>query len=74
VRNAAREFAPDFFIVTGPGYTLGGAVAQSLIIEGWRGMRSRADFVALQRAAPLVLSMGMDEERRALVRMAEMES
>jgi hypothetical protein len=45
-----------------------------LIIEGWRGMRSRADFVALQRAAPLVLSMGMDGERRALVRMAEMES
>lgn len=38
VRCAAREFAPDVFIVTGPGSTLGGVVAQSLIIEGWRGM------------------------------------
>src|SRR5690606_21838943 len=34
---AAREFAPDLFIVTGPGTTLGGAVAQSLILADWRG-------------------------------------
>ena len=67
VRSAAREFAPDVFIVTGPGSTLGGAVAQSLIIEGWRGMKSKADFVALQRTAPLVISMGIDEQRSALV-------
>jgi len=74
VRSAAREFAPDVFIVTGPGSTLGGAVAQSLIIEGWRGMKSKADFVALQRTAPLVFSMGMDEQRSALVRAAGTES
>lgn len=67
VRNSAREFAPDVFIVTGPGSTLGGAVAQSLIIEGWRGMKSKADFVALQRIDPLVISMGMDEQRSAVV-------
>ena len=30
IRTAAREFAPDLFIITGPGTTLGGAVAQAL--------------------------------------------
>lgn len=74
VRCAAREFAPDFFLVTGPGSTLGGAVAQSLIIEGWRGMRSKADFLALQRIDPLVISMGMDEQRPALVQTSKIQS
>lgn len=73
VRSAAREFAPDVFITTGPGSTLGGAVAQSLIIEGWRGMQSKADFVALQRTAPLLISMGMDEQRAAVARRAGAE-
>ncbi len=70
VRCAAREFAPDIFIIMGPGSTLGGAVAQSLIIEGWRGMKSKADFLALQRTAPLMSSMGIDEQRFALVQAA----
>lgn len=60
---AAREFAPDLFIVTGPGATLGGAVAQSLILGGWRGMASKADFKARQDAEPLLVSMGMAEQR-----------
>ncbi len=68
VRNAAREFAPDVFIITGPGSALGSAVAQSLIIEGWRGMRSKADFIALQEAAPLLISMGIGEQRAAVTR------
>lgn len=60
---AAREFAPDLIIVTGPGATLGGAVAQSLILDGWRGMASKADFKARQDAEPLLVSMGMAEQR-----------
>lgn len=60
---AAREFAPDLFIVTGPGTTLGGAVAQSLILGGWRGMASKADFKTRQDAEPLLVSMGMAEQR-----------
>lgn len=63
IRTAAREFAPDMFIVTGPGTTLGGAVAQSLILSGWRGMGSKADFQAQQQAAPMLISMGMDDQR-----------
>ncbi len=63
VQVAAREFAPDVFIVTGPGATLGGAVAQSLILADWRGMRSKNDFERLQRDAPVLISMGMENQR-----------
>ena len=61
---AAREFAPDLFIITGPGTTLGGATAQALIIAGWQGMASKADFQTAQQEAPFLISMGMDDQRR----------
>jgi len=60
---AAREFAPDLFIVPGPGTTLGGAVAQSLITANWRGMASKADFRERQDEEPLLVSMGMADQR-----------
>lgn len=63
ITHAAREFAPDLFIVTGPGTTLGGAVAQSLILANWCSMGSKADFQRLQQAEPLLVAMGMDEQR-----------
>ncbi|WP_305098361.1 ACP S-malonyltransferase [Croceibacterium aestuarii] len=63
VTVAAREFAPDLFIVLGPGTTLGGAVAQSLILAGWRSMGSKADFRARQADAPLLAAMGMPDQR-----------
>ena len=68
IRNAAREFAPDLFIVTGPGTTLGGAVAQSLILSQWRGMGSKNDFHIQQQTAPLLISMGMEDQRRIVTR------
>lgn len=63
IRTAAHEFAPDLFIVTGPGTTLGGAVAQSLILARWRGMGSKTDFQNSQTERPLLVSMGMAEQR-----------
>ena len=63
IRTAAREFAPDLFIVTGPGGTLGGAVAQSLVLAGWRGMADRAGFDAVQAETGLLVSMGRDDQR-----------
>lgn len=63
IEVAAREFAPDLFIVTGPGTTLGGAVAQSLILANWRGMGSKDDFRAVQDKTGLLVSMGMSEQR-----------
>jgi len=61
---AAREFAPDLFIITGPGTTLGGATAQALIIAGWQGMASKSDFQSAQQEAPSLISMGMEDQRR----------
>lgn len=63
VTVAAREFAPDLFIIAGPGTTLGGAAAQSLILAQWRGMTNKADFKASQDESGLLVSMGMAGQR-----------
>nr|WP_309502824.1 ACP S-malonyltransferase [uncultured Roseovarius sp.] len=60
---AAREFAPDLFIIAGPGATLGGAVAQSLIACRWQGMADKAGFQAWQEAGPFMVSMGREDQR-----------
>jgi [acyl-carrier-protein] S-malonyltransferase len=60
---AAREFAPDLFIITGPGTTLGGAVAQSLILAQWRGLDGKAGFQTRQQDGPILAAMGMDQQR-----------
>ncbi|MBN8629702.1 MAG: ACP S-malonyltransferase [Rhodobacterales bacterium] len=63
IRTAAREFAPDYFIVPGPGTTLGGAVAQSLIRANWRGLSCKADFQRLQAEEPFLISMALPDQR-----------
>ena len=63
IEVAAKEFAPDLFIITGPGTTLGGAVAQSLILADWRGINSKDAFKVQQNNSPLLVSMGMTEQR-----------
>jgi [acyl-carrier-protein] S-malonyltransferase len=58
VRVALREFAPDRICLPGPGNTLGSITAQIAILEGWRGLRDREQFEAMQETgAPLVWSM-----------------
>jgi acyl transferase domain-containing protein len=63
IRTAAREFAPDYFIVPGPGTTLGGAVAQSLIRANWRGLSDKAGFQRLQAEDPFLISMALPDQR-----------
>ncbi|MEX0308095.1 MAG: ACP S-malonyltransferase [Ruegeria sp.] len=63
IQTTAREFAPDLFIVTGPGATLGGAVAQSLVLANWRGMADKASFQSLQDADPFLIAMGREDQR-----------
>ncbi|RLK00664.1 acyl carrier protein [Ruegeria conchae] len=63
IQTAAREFAPDLFIVTGPGATLGGAVAQSLTLGNWRGMTDKMSFQSLQEADPFLIAMGRADQR-----------
>ncbi|WP_299948117.1 ACP S-malonyltransferase [uncultured Ruegeria sp.] len=63
IQTAAREFAPDLFIVTGPGATLGGAVAQSLTLGNWRGMANKASFQTLQDTDAFLIAMGRADQR-----------
>lgn len=63
VQVAAAEFAPDKIIVLGPGTTLGAPTAQALIASGWRGLSGKADFQARQASDPVILSMGIAEQR-----------
>ncbi len=67
IRTGLREYAPDVVLVLGPGTTLGGAVAQALIGEGWRGLSSKEVFAARQAEDPLVLSMGREDQRGRVV-------
>jgi [acyl-carrier-protein] S-malonyltransferase len=67
VQVAMKEFVPDKIIIPGPGTTLGGAVVQSLLEINWQGMRTKEDFIARQKDDPLVLSMGMEEQRKLVV-------
>lgn len=65
VQAGMKEFAPDCIICLGPGTTLGGAIAQSLIAIQWDGITSRNDFSARQKTeSPILYAMGMEEQRR----------
>ncbi len=67
IQVAVREFAPDCLILLGPGDTLGGAVAQSLIEIRWRGLNSKKAFVESARSSPYLLSMGREDQRSLVV-------
>ncbi|GGX61300.1 ACP S-malonyltransferase [Saccharospirillum salsuginis] len=51
-----KEFAPDAVFVLGPGNTLFGAVAQSLILSGWDGVETKGQ--VKQLANRLIHSLG----------------
>ena len=63
VQVAVREFSPDRIAVLGPGTTLGAPVAQALVDCGWRGLSGKTDFQARQSDNPLLISMGMADQR-----------
>lgn len=63
IQVAAREFAPDIFIVAGPGATLGGAIAQSLIGIEWDGLADKTAFQSRQTDNPLLIAMGREDQR-----------
>lgn len=62
VRVALREYAPDRIVLLGPGDSLGGAVAQVLVRERWRGIDSREAFLERQRQDPFLVSMARPEQ------------
>lgn len=58
VRTALREYAPDRIVLPGPGNSLGGVCGQIVCAEGWRGVRTRDAFEAIQSTPePIVHSM-----------------
>lgn len=67
LKLALKEFAPDHLVLLGPGTSLGGAIGQTLIEVGWRGLGSKDDFQELQKAEPFLLAMDMKEQRALLV-------
>ncbi len=67
VQVSVKEYAPDNIIILGPGNTLGGAVAQSLIDIKWHGLKSKQDFINSQKSDLYVLSMGIEEQRLLVV-------
>ncbi len=68
IQNSAKEFAPDVFIVLGPGTTIGAPVAQSLIAMNWDGISSKESFKARQEDDPIILSMGIFEQRQRVLK------
>jgi len=67
IEVAVKEFAPDRLIILGPGATLGGAVAQSLIEHQWKGIKDKASFILGQKQDPFVLAMGLTEQRKLVI-------
>lgn len=69
LRTALRHTGAEVVITLGPGNSLGGPVAWTLIDEGWSGLRSREAFDRRQGTEePLLLSMGVSTQRELLVR------
>ena len=66
IEVAIKEFSPDCLIITGPGMTLGGAVAQSLIKFEYKDITNKEEFKKKQGLSPYVLAMG-DDFQRSLV-------
>ena len=57
-RVALREYAPRVLVMAGPGNTLGGVMGQLVVAEGYRGIRTRAEFESVQSGPdPIVLAM-----------------
>lgn len=64
IEVAAKEFAPDRFIVLGPGTTLGPPTAQAFINMYWFGLGNKDAFKDRQFSQPVLLSMGIEEQRQ----------
>lgn len=52
-----REYAPELFILLGPGTALNAAVAQVLIANSWQGIDSKEAFLERQKNDPVLLSL-----------------
>lgn len=63
IQNALKELAPDCLILLGPGNSLGAVTAQALLDINWQGMSNKRDFTERQANRPIILSMGLSDQR-----------
>lgn len=68
LRVGLREYNPDYVVLLGPGESMGGAIAQTMIAEGWRGLHERQDFIAAQKSAqPPLIAMNRPNQADLLL-------
>lgn len=67
IKSVLKNFAPDAFILLGPGSNLGGSIAQVLIQENWKGLTNKNDFIQLQKKDPFIMAMARKEQRALVV-------
>lgn len=68
IEVAIKEFAPEHIILLGPGSSLGGSIAQNLINMQWQGLSCKQAFIERQKSSPVLLSMGIESQRRLVVK------
>ena len=66
IEVSLKEFCPDKIVLLGPGYNLGGAIAQIIIKNNWLDINSKDDFKKFQNKNPFLLSMGLNDQRKKL--------
>ena len=64
INVAIKEFSPDKLVLLGPGNTLGGPVAQTLIQNRWLEIDSKIAFTKKQNNDPYLISMSIKEQRK----------
>ena len=67
VEVALKEFNPDHLVLLGPGNSLGGSIGQILIQNQWQGIQDKDSFIARQKEAPFLISMGVSEQKQLLL-------
>lgn len=65
--NSVKDLAPDKIIILGPGTTLGGATAQSLISCGWESLTTKDGFTTRQKSSPYIAAMGLETQRKWVI-------
>ncbi len=66
LHTALHHTAPDVVVMLGPGNSLGGPVAATLVSKRWYGLRTRADLEARQATEPVLLSFGIPSQAAIL--------
>lgn len=66
VEVALKEFCPDNIVLLGPGNTIGGSIGQILVNNNWLNIKSKEDFIQLQKQNPFLISMGDKKQRSYL--------